>query len=206
MFNVIKSTAPSGAYRYNDVAIVQTIKNDFFEKCYLCEEKTPRHLQVEHFYPQVFYPHLIHHWDNLLCICEKCNTIRPKQINTNSEDEVLNCCEDDVEQLIKLRYLAKEKSVEIGGPTEKKVQQTIELLDRIHNGKDSKSNSFVDLRKLIAQELAKLEDDINNFTDYQLERPFKDKIKQRLSRKSAFMAIKRTYINDFNPEFTELFD
>jgi hypothetical protein len=207
MFNVTKSAAPTGGFKYNDNAIERQVKDDFFDKCYLCEEKVPRHLEVEHFYPQAHYPHLVHHWDNLLCICQKCNKIRPKQINTTNEDEVLNCCEEDVEVLIQLRFLAKEKKVEITGSSQQKIKNTIELLDRIHNGGNkTKSNSYSDLQKLIVKELAKLEEDITNLMNYQLEKPFKDKIKQRLSRQSAFMAIKRTYINDFNPEFTELFD
>lgn len=206
MFNVQKSPAPTGHFRYNDHSVQRQVKDDFFGKCYLCEEKTPRHLEVEHFYPQAYYPHLVHDWNNLLCICEKCNKIRPKQINTHSGNEVLNCCEEDVESLIRLRYLAKEQAVQFGTASNAKVEQTIDLLQRIHNGLGTQSKSYVDLRKLIAQELSKLEDDINNWMEYDLEKPFKEKIKSRLSRRSAFTAIKRTYISDNYPEFIELFD
>ncbi len=59
---------------------------------------------------------------------------------------------------------------------------------------------------MIAAELAKLADYINNFIDYKLEAPFKEKIRQSVSRQSAFMAIKRSYIIENNPEFAELFD
>ena len=103
MFNVVKSPVPSGNFKYTDQHIIDLVKADFFYKCYLCEEKIPRHLEVEHFYPQKYFPHLENDWTNLLCICEKCNKIRRKNINTTNENEVLDCCTADVENMILLK-------------------------------------------------------------------------------------------------------
>jgi hypothetical protein len=154
MFNVSKSAAPSSPFSYHDPAIVALVRKDFYDKCYLCEEKVPRHLEVEHFYPQAFYPHLE----------KRCNKIRPKKINTSNEDEVLNCIEDDVESLIGLRFDEANNSIEISTNTgSQKVQNTLALLNRIHNGFSTASLSFLDLRKLIAEELAELEAEIYFF-------------------------------------------
>jgi len=207
MFKVTKSEMPAGDFKYTDKAVKEQIKKDFFHKCYLCEEKTPRHLEVEHFYPQSSFPEKKHDWDNLICICEKCNKIRPKKINTGEEDAVLNPCKDDVEKLIQLRYNCVDYSVSVSsGAATTIINNTIGLLHRIHNGADSLSYSFIDLRKLIAAELTELEEEINNLSIYNLEAVFTKRIQKRLSRQSAFTAIKKTFILENYPAFKNLFD
>jgi HNH endonuclease len=207
MFNVKKSDRPAGDFKYNDGHIIKLVRADFFDKCYLCEEKTPRHLEVEHFYPKAYHPDKIHDWDNLICICEKCNKIRPKKINTNDVDMVLNPCIDDAESLILLKYNPADSSISISS-AEKNIVITnsIELLQRIHNGVNTASFSYVDLRKLIAEEIAALEDDINNLNTYLLEKPFREKIRKKLSRQSAFFAVKKIYIIENNPELSDLIE
>lgn len=207
MFNVKKSEKPLGNFKYNDERIVASVKEDFFYKCYLCEEKTPRHLEVEHFYPQAYFNDKIHDWDNLICICEKCNKIRPKKINTDNTNSVLNPCTDKVETLIHLKYNTSDYSIIISSPeTSSIIQKSIDLLDKIHNGIATTSSSYVDLRKLIAEEIAALEDDINNLNTYLIEKPFKEKIKRRLTRQSPFFAIKKTYILENIPELKMLIE
>ena len=207
MFNVTKSEIPAGDFKYTDEAIKAQIKEDFFYKCYLCEEKTPRHLEVEHFYPQRYFPKKKHDWNNLICICEKCNKIRPKKINTGEEDAVLNPCKDNVESLIQLQYNVIDYSISVrSGNATTIINNTIGLLNKIHNGTDSLSYSFTDLRKLIAAELTELEEEIYNLSMYNLENVFTKRIKKRLSRQSAFTAIKKTFISENYPAFKKLFD
>lgn len=207
MFNVSKSAPPAGPFAYNAPVVVALVRNDFYDKCYLCEEKTPRHLEVEHFYPQAFCQHLINDWQNLLCICGKCNKLRPKTINTINENEVLNCCVDDVENSITLRFDEKTSSLQIAAnDVSVKARNTVYLLEKIHNGKNTTSVSHIDLQKLMATELAELEEEIGYFATTVLKNAFRKKIQKRLSRTSCFSAVKRTFIKDRHPEFIDLFD
>lgn len=205
MFNVTKSSPPAEPFAYNDPAVVALVRNDFHDKCYLCEEKPLRHLEVEHFYPQAYYPHLVNNWYNLLCICEKCNKIRPKEINTKNENEVLNCWADDVETAITLRYDETADIVEIK-PNDHSVKtaNTTELLQKIHNGLKTTSLSYVDLRRLIAEELAELSKEIEYFETTVLKSVFKARISKRLSRTACFSAIKRTFIQEKHPTLINL--
>lgn len=206
MFKVTKSDKPAGDFKYNDAAIVALVKADFLYKCYLCEEKTPRHLEVEHFYPQAYFPEKIHDWDNLICICEKCNKIRPKKINTDDTDKVVNPCIDKVETLIQLKYNPSDYSVTISSEDASTiVTNSINLLEKIHNGTNTKSLSFIDLRKLIAEDIAALEEDISNLNTV-IENVFRKRIAKRLSRQSAFFAIKKTFIMENNPELQNLIE
>jgi hypothetical protein len=205
MFNVKKSSAPVNNFIYTDQFIVDLVKADFFNKCYLCEEKTPRHLEIDHFYPKGYFLHLENVWTNLLCICEKCNKIRPKNINTSIKNQVLDCCIADVENLILLKFNTSVSSISFKGKGQDSiVKNTIQLLQRIHNGIGTTSNSYIDLRRLIANELAALEEEIANYETYTLGKVFKERIRKRVSRQCAFFAVKKTYLTENHPEFLEL--
>ncbi|MGB0930878.1 MAG: HNH endonuclease, partial [Chitinophagales bacterium] len=156
MINIAKSSKPDRDFSYKERAIRDIVKGDFYSICYLCEEVTPRHYEIDHFYPQKYYEHLIDEWDNLFFICQKCNKIRPKNINTCSDDEVLNNCEDDVENLLTIYYDSHDESVFILPNTIDpkvlyRVENTIRLLNRIYNGIDTTSLSYIDLRNEIEE-------------------------------------------------------
>ena len=209
MFNVTKSAAPATPFTYQDELVVQQIKDDFFDKCYLCEEKVPRHLEVEHFYPQLHFPLLINNWNNLICICEKCNKIRPKNINTVGQ-EVYDPCTHDVDNFIKLKFNdSQEIDINIVDTTNPLDVNTKALLDRIHNGIGSKSLSYKDLRKLIINEVAEFELAIENYFTTNIKDGYRVLIKKYLSNKSAFTAFKRWIVRDnpkYSVEFLVLFD
>jgi len=209
MFNVIKSASPPTPFLFSDENVVQLVKDDFFEKCYLCEENVPRHLEVEHFYPQAHFPLKINDWDNLISICQKCNKIRPKNVNTLGE-EVYNPCSDDVDSFIKLKLNA-DLTIDISytDATTPKNINTVTLLDRIHNGIGTASLSYKDLRKLIAKELANFNLAIENYYQVSIKDGYKEVLSDFLSKKSQFTAFKRWIIRDdvkLNAEFNALFD
>jgi HNH endonuclease len=206
MFNVAKSPAPAGTIDYTDFAIADKVKKDFHYKCYLCEEASARHLEIDHFFPKSLFPEQTHYWDNLFSGCSKCNKIKSSVFNTDPGKHILNCCTEDVEAAITLRYNLFDSSVTIiANEEEDKKINTFDLLNRIYNGVGTSSMSYFYLRDAVASQLAELRKKVDDYRDYPSVEN-KQKIKDFLSRKSAFTAIKRTLINDFNPEFTELFD
>jgi uncharacterized protein (TIGR02646 family) len=208
MINIIRSQLPQGEIDFQNPIIREIIKNDFFRMCYLCEEVT-RHYEIDHFYPQKFYPNDVNNWDNLFYICQKCNKIKPKNINTHSHNEILNSCFDDVESLIVLRYKSTEDIVEISTDNQDdritlKIKETIKLLRRVYNGE---KDTQVDLRQGIKNELAEFVKILDKY-EKAIERfkfIYETQIKQRLSKrnlneKSSFVSFKRRVILD-NPQW-----
>ncbi len=121
--------------RYNEKSVEDALKKDFFKKCYICEEST-RHFEVDHFYPQKFYGHLVNQYENLFYICQKCNKLKPKIINTYSGNEILDCCKLDPAEYIKLKLNSKECKVEVEQIKNNSIlniiiSETIKLLNRI---------------------------------------------------------------------------
>lgn len=197
MVNIKRSKAPKAPFRYNDPTVVEQIRHDFFVLCYLCEEYVLRHYEIDHFHPQKYFPELENDWDNLFYCCEKCNKIRPKNINTTG-NKVLNNCSDDVEQ-IELSYNSKTAKITIkSDDASEKTKNTIKLLHRIYNGIGSTSKDYILLRQEIKDELAEFKKDLKK---YQKNKLFKDAVRQRLSpetrtRKSQFVSFKRQIIKD----------
>lgn len=196
--------------KYDEQIVIDSLKTDFNKKCYICEEVT-RHFEVEHFYPQKYYIHLINDYSNLFYICQKCNKIKPKNINTSSEDEILNCCDIDVERYIKLKLNILECKIEIikidsSKNLEKQIDNTIELLDRVYNGTNSKSNSCDDLREDIEEIISEFKKKLEQYEKIKLKRAISKEIKEMIDIKSSYSTFKRWIIRDnktLNKEFKQ---
>src|SRR4051812_16257856 len=89
-----------GDYKCGNV--LETLKNDFKNKCYICEYKEPETINVEHFIPHKGDNNLKFEWNNLFWACSHCNNIKLAQY-----DNILNCTtlNDDIEN--KLKYTFK---------------------------------------------------------------------------------------------------
>lgn len=217
MINIQRTTAVIEE-KYDAETTKELLKNDFFKMCYLCEEVT-RHYEIDHFYPQKYFPHLVNDWENLFYICEKCNKIRPKDINTQDKNEVLNNTKDDVEDWITLCINDKTGNIDIKGNTQNKdkhtktkINNSVLLLQKVYQGIDTKSKSYLDLRKEIKN---KVETFIQILETYQKAsttfKPwYKKQIIKHLSKKSgkaeesSFVSFKRKIIRD-NPDLIEIF-
>jgi len=199
--------------KYSDNIVKESLKIDFNKKCYLCEEVT-RHFEVEHFYPQKYYTHLINEYLNLFYCCQKCNKIKPKDINTNSNNEILNCCEIDIEKYIKLKLNILECKIEIIKVDSIKffdtqIDNTITLLDRIYNGTNSKSNSCEDLKNEIVEIISEFQKKLEQYQKSKLKRAISQDIQKDLDKKSSYSTFKRWIIRDnknLNQEFKKYID
>ena len=185
---------------YNDNIVKESLKIDFFKKCYLCEEVT-RHFEVEHFYPQKYYPHLINDYSNLFYVCQKCNKIKPKKTNTHSDNEILNCCDVDIEKYIKLKLNMIECRVEIKKIAtknflDKQIDNTIKILDRIYNGTNSTSNSCEDLKDDIKDKIGLFKKRLEKYEKIKLKRALIENIKKDLNKQSSYSTFKRWIIRD----------
>lgn len=186
--------------RYNEKSVEDALKNDFFKKCYICEEST-RHFEVDHFYPQKFYGHLVNQYENLFYICQKCNKLKPKIINTHSDNEILDCCELDPAEYIKLKLNSKECKIEVvqikyNSILKIKISETIKLLNRIYNGEGSKSSSCEDLKSDVKEKIEDFRKKLDKYKTTKLKKVALDGIKKELGRDSSYLTFKRWIIRD----------
>jgi len=208
MINVKRSPKPKFPFKYNDKSIEPIIREDFLVLCYICEEYAPIHFQIDHFYPQNSFPQKENDWDNLFYCCQKCNGLRPKNINTTG-NEVLNNCTDDVENLIHLKYENGRVTI-FTFSDDTKTQNTKKLLNRMYNGIGSQnSRAHIYRRAEIEKEL----EEFNKiYKKYEKNKElFESELIERLSKKtklrtSAYVSFKRQWIRDKNKALVVLFD
>ena len=216
MIKIKKSDKPKDSFHYNDSDIQAKIRDDFYHLCYVCEEYTPRHFEIDHFFPQSVYEDKTHEWNNLFFICSKCNKIKLNSYNKCVETEILNCCCDEVENLINLEFDSINDCVKItSNNQENKVIKTIELLNKIYNGINSTSNSYKYIREEIKKEIVDIDSKIEIYNQASIaEKKYADEIgkllkKNTKSKSSNFVSFKRTYVkNETNliNVFEEYFD
>ncbi|MDK2595407.1 HNH endonuclease [Pseudoalteromonas obscura] len=162
MFNVKKSDKipPSLAEKksWSGEDVWDALVEDFHGKCYLCEEKNPLDINVEHFHPQGEYEEKAYEWNNLYMSCSRCNNIKLSKYN-----DLLDCCDNDVD-VFKMVYIGVpvtqySNRVEVKTDSDDpKAKTTVDLLDRIYNSNHSINKKITGafLRKKIHLQYTKL--------------------------------------------------
>ena len=195
----------NGDYKCGDV--LERLKNDFKNKCYICEYKEPETINVEHFKPHKGDNKLKFCWNNLFWSCAHCNNIK-----LSKYDNILNCIDaaDSVEE--KLRYNFKPfpfemVSIEALDGNDKTIN-TRDLLLEVYNG-------TTPLKKIESSNLRnKLLAEIKSFQKYLIEyfedtndeedkKYFLLKIKGHLNAASNFTSFKRWIIKENEELYNE---
>ena len=201
----------NGDYKCGDV--LERIKEDFNNKCYICEYKEPPSINVEHFLPHRGDKDLKFDWNNLFWSCAHCN-------NTKSDrfDNILNCTnpEHDVENWMKyeMKPLAGEEVKITPLNEDEMVETTARLLMSVYNGTTPlKVIESGNIRKVLLKELQDFQGQLLVYYEDNIDdderRYCQKKIKEHLKKSSAFTAFKRWIIKDnqsFKQDFEQYLD
>lgn len=91
----IEKEKARGSYSKPDVH--QQLKQDFNDKCYLCEIDELQSVEVEHLCPHREDKELKFAWDNLFYSCRHCNSVKKKNKYNGT---ILDCCKTDPETVL----------------------------------------------------------------------------------------------------------
>lgn len=188
--------SPTITTSYNTEEIIERLKKDFHNKCYICEEKEPKDINVEHFIAHQGDQALKFDWNNLFLSCAHCNNIKSNEYNNLLN---CNCLTDKVDTA--LHYYCNPMPREypifkILIPSDK-ATETKELLEKCFNGEHTgqKKLESSNLRNLLLKEIRIFQELLFDYEEYQ-DKSYLIKIKFHLSNKSAFTAFKRWIIRD----------
>jgi|SRR6218665_176748 len=192
----IEKAKANGDYKCANV--LERIKDDFKNKCYICEDKEPTSINVEHFRPHKGDKNLKFDWNNLFWSCSHCNNTK-----SGNYENILNCTDrtHDVENKLKYIFVPfpgeHVQIVELDNSPE--TLMTKELLMAAYNGttvlKKIESDS---LRKKLLKEIMDFQQLLCEYfmdtnspenKDY-----FLMKIRDHFHRGSSFTAFKRWII------------
>lgn len=202
----VEKQKESGSYNKEDV--LQKLKEDFYNKCYICETKATT-LNIEHLISHKGDKNLKFAWDNLFLSCGHCNNIK-----LTNYDDILDCTKEDVEKCIsyKMEPLLPKAKVKVEAlENNTKVLNTVELLNKSYNGTTTlKSMESINIRKKLLDELIKFQGWLYEYECEELDEEDKErilrKIKSSLSAASEFTAFKRWMIkevDELREEFKE---
>lgn len=201
MVKISKSLLPIGTdikkeEDYRSEKIISILQKDFYNKCYLCEEKNPTTINVEHFRSCKNNDYLKYNWDNLFYACAHCNRIKGSQY-----DHIIDCTKNDPEKRIHIVFESyPEHYVEvIDRSYNAENSETRELLDKIYNGAGTAISEFEarNLKGKISEEIkefAECIEDYLNEKDIKLRMLYWKRIKKMLSRESSFAGFKRSIV------------
>lgn len=194
--NSEKSKA-SGTYRL--APVVEQLRSDFFNKCYLCEQKGPTSINIEHLQPHRGTDRdLEFSWANLFWACGHCNGTKGDRYHP-----ILDCTEANMRVLGRLDFEFERfptPQVTINGlDNSNETLNTANLLAAIHNG-----STTALIRQMEAENLCSLIlDEFNRFIRL-LERHeesegddkelYSRRIVRSLSPEAPFTAIKACYV------------
>ena len=198
---------------YHCEGVLEQIRKDFKNKCYICEDKAPLSINIEHFRPHREDKDLKFDWNNLYYACSHCN-------NTKSDkyEHLLDCTReaDGVDRRIKYKInpFPKEKADISALEESQAVNDTVALLRAIYNGTtELKLIESANLRSKLLKEIRRFQDllfdyDDNEFNDEE-KQIIKEKIIRELKSTSCFTAFKRWIIREhavYLAEFNQYLD
>lgn len=135
---------PNGSYKKKDV--IDALREDANNKCYLCEDWAPTSIHVEHFEEHRGNKDKKFDWNNLFYSCAHCNLTKAATFpRTVSSSDLLNCTLDECKvdlwvyhelsnKNLKTEVIVKQNPRANVTPYEQQTANTVKLLDRIFNG------------------------------------------------------------------------
>lgn len=194
----------SGSYEKEDV--VERLKKDFHNKCYICGMDKLQDPQVEHLLPHKngAYPERKFDWNNLFWVCGHCNSVK----NQGKYDVgIMDCCKTDPEDY--LSFQLKQEKVQVL-PKEENLQVvlTAELIMEVFHLKNTGMRVYKSEMRFqeLNQEMNKLYHSIEELRNNPTSKFALRKFKALLRRESRFAEYKRTYIKENQKNYVQFLD
>lgn len=193
--------------RYDKPDVIERLKQDFNDKCYIYEMKWLQDPVVEHLLPHKNgeYVDRKFDWDNLFWSCGHCNGVKNRK---EYDVGIIDCCKRDPEKLLMFDLVEDDVLVCPLDECDKEAMLTAKLIYEVFNIQ----NTGMRIQKS-RYRLQKLQAEMNSF--YKLlekykkfsgNKRYKAMIEASLRRESAFAAFKRAYIRKRQKEFPELLE
>jgi len=190
---------------YNKPDVAKRLRDDFFDKCYICELKGLQDPQVEHRLPHKNgqYPERKFDWNNLFWSCARCNSIKNKQ---KYDPGIIDCCVKDPERFISIRVaedIVEAKSIDA---SDNESVLTAELINEVFSFNNTGlREASLDVRlKSLHREMDKLYRQLSIYKNGQRTELSKNRIRVLLKRETAFAGFKRDYVRRHLSDYPDL--
>lgn len=214
MFNVVRPITPPASLanqsKHDGEDVLLSLKQIFYDKCYLCEAKNPHDINVEHFRPHEGVVTLKFDWNNLFYACSRCNNIK-----SNDFKDILDCTDVTVDVFRKIKLLpprTPNAKLEVTAmDTEASTVSTVKLLEKIYNDPTTINKKITGayLRKEVFQKYNRLIEIMTSYLSDESSPTKKteelDKLKTLMGKHQEFSGFLRWLILD-DPDLRTLLE
>ncbi len=191
--------------KYDKEDVIERLKKDFHNKCYICEIKELQDPNVEHLLPHKNgkYMERKFDWKNLFWACGHCNGVKN---SSKYDDGIIDCCQQDPEKYLYFRLKENDVVVDVLDTADEVQKRTAMLVAETFSLKNTGMRTYTsdERLKLLQREM--------NILYKQLEKIYKNPdsktavrmVRSLLKRESAFAAFKRCYVREHAVEYPEL--
>lgn len=182
---------------------------DFFNKCYICEQRAVSSLDIEHFISHRGNVDLKFDWYNLFLSCSHCNSCKQHLYDdilkcTDFSTIITNCISFEINPFPKENPQIKALTSEVS------VNRTVELLNKVFNGNTIKQQIEADnIRESLIKEVWKFCKLLRKYYKPGLAQNERSKMRMEiqcmLSPETAFTAFK-IWVIKRNPKLMDEFE
>lgn len=191
--------------KYDKPDVIERLKKDFHNKCYICEMKELQDPNVEHLLPHKNgkYPERKFDWENLFWSCSHCNGVKN---NGKYDNGILDCCKDDPEKVLSFSLENDDVTITILNADNELQKRTAQLITEVFSLKNTGMRIYrSDQRlKLLQKEMNVLYKQLEKLHKKPESKVIMRMIESLLRRESAFAAFKRCYVREHANEYPEL--
>ena len=200
---LIEAQKANGSYSNSDV--VEQLRRDFHNKCYLCEMKDLQDPQIEHLLPHMNgrFPERKFDWNNLFWSCSHCNSVKNQR---KYDSGIIDCCKVDPEDRISFKLENTRIDVSAKDLQDESAMLTAQLIMEVFNLKNTGMRVYKSEIRFqeLNLEMNKLYDTLEEMKDNPESKLVMRKLKALLRRESQFAAFKRNYIKENQEKFPQL--
>lgn len=198
-----QSEKKNGSYAGPDV--VERLRADFHNKCYICELKGLQDPQVEHLLPHKNGKDKQRKfdWENLFWACGHCNGVKNQE---KYEKGILDCCKEDPEKVMIFRLKENVVSVCAVSSGDDKAQLTAQLVEEVFQIQNTGMRVYKSEMRLheLQKEMNVLYTKLKAYKERPTSKLIHRTLKALLKKETAFAAFKRCYVREHLAEFPEL--
>ena len=185
--------------------VIERLKKDFHNKCYICEMKELQDPNVEHLLPHKNgkYPERKFDWENLFWSCSHCNGVKN---SGKYDDGILDCCKDDPEKVLSFSLVNDDVMITILNLGHETQERTALLITEVFSLKNTGMRTYrSDQRlKLLQKEMNILYKQLEKLHRNPESKVIMQMIKSLLSSDSAFAAFKSCFVREHVIEYPQL--
>lgn len=197
--------AKKASGRYDKPDVIERLKEDFHNKCCICEMKELQDPNVEHLLPHKNgkFPERKFDWENLFWACGHCNGIKN---NGKYDAGIIDCCRQDPEEFLDFRLKSDSVVICVVKSDDEIYKRTAQLITETFSQKNTGMRTYTsdERLRLLQKEMNLLYGQLEKLHNNPNSKIIMRTICSLLRRESAFAAFKRCYVRAHAEEYPEL--